>query len=125
MTTPALVQNQEKASSDAGLAFRFEQRAFAALIDETGARGSASIGAFRAAQLRSAARRTLSALSADDQVRLQRWLALQLVSHDLRDGGTPNNPLARVDAMLAANVGGSLARTREELSAHGGGAVAA
>ncbi|HEY0232442.1 MAG TPA: hypothetical protein VGC55_14430, partial [Dokdonella sp.] len=109
MTTPALAENQENASSDAGLPLRFAQRAFAALIEETAAEGTANIGAFRTAQLRSAARRTLSALSADDQVRLQRWLALQLVSHDLQDGGALRNPLSRVDAMLAANVGGSLA----------------
>ncbi|MEP7041613.1 MAG: hypothetical protein ABI843_01035 [Dokdonella sp.] len=125
MTTPALAQNQENASSDAGLPLRFAQRAFAALIEETGAEGATNIGTFRSAQLRSAARRTLSALSADDQARLQRWLALQLVSHDLRGGSPLRNPLARVDSMLAANVGNSLARTREELSARAGGAVAA
>ena len=125
MTTPALAQNQENASSDAGMPLRYAQRAFAALIEEMGAQGAANVGTFRAAQLRSAARRTLSALSADDQARLQRWLALQLASHDLQDGGAPRNPLARVDAMLAANVGSALMRTREELSLRGGGAVAA
>jgi len=125
MTTPAVAQNQGKASSDAGLPLRFAQRAFAALIEETVTESAGNIGAFRAAQLRSAARRTLSALSADDQARLQRWLALQLVSQDLQDGGALRNPLPRVDAMLAANVGNSLARTREELSAHRSGTVAA
>jgi hypothetical protein len=125
MTTPALAQNEEKASSDAGMPLRYAQRAFAALIEETGAEGARNAGAFRAAQLRSAARRTLSALSADDQAGLQRWLALQLASHDLQEGGTLRNPLARVDAMLAANVGNALARTLEELSSRRDGAVAA
>ena len=125
MTTPAFAQNQENASSDAGLQLRLAQRAFASLIEETVAESAADIGLFRAAQLRSAARRTLSALSADDQLGLQRWLALQWVSQDLQDGGALRNPLARVDAMLAANVGHSLARTREELSAHRSGAAAA
>lgn len=117
MSTPAVAPNEDFTRYDVGLPLRYAQRAFAALIEA----GRTRVGAFRFAQLRSAARRTLSALSADDHARLQRWLSLQLAS-----GAQPADatPLARVDAMLAAQVGGALARAREELSAHGAGASA-
>jgi len=125
MTTPALARNQENPSSDAGQPLRFAQRAVAALIEETVADATGNIGALCATQRRGAARRTLSAPSADDQVRLQCRGALQWASHDLQDGGVLRNPLSRVDAMLAAKVGSALARTHEERSARGGNAVAA
>jgi hypothetical protein len=59
---------------------------------------------FRFAQLRSGARRALSALSADDRVRLARWLAL--LSANGGDGAREfvESRLLRVDAMLAAAV---------------------
>lgn len=109
----------EFGGGDVGLPLRQAQRAFAALI-EAGAARRAEPGAFRVAQLRGATRRTLSALSADDRARLQRWLALQLATGQARAG----RALARVDAMLAAQVGNALARTREELAAHGNGVAA-
>ena len=102
-----------KASSAAGLPLRMAQRAFAALL-EGGERGE-----FVAAQLRSAARRTLSALSADEQSELMRWLSLQLASREACDAINASSPLARVDAMLAAGIAAGIAaalpRTREEL----------
>ncbi|MEO7325585.1 MAG: hypothetical protein ABIW82_12215 [Dokdonella sp.] len=68
------------------------------------------------AQLRSAARRTLSALSADEQSGLSRWLSLQLASSDAGDVVVnASSPLTRVDAMLAARIAAAIPRTREEL----------
>ena len=117
MTAPASVPIAEPASSAAALALRLAQRAFAAFIDDA-AQDRADANAFRAAQLRSTARRTLSALSADDQPRLTRWLTLQFAA-----GVAPNNIvasrwLARVDARLGANIITAIARTRDELRAH-------
>jgi hypothetical protein len=117
-TNAAPVRN---ASSEAGLALRMAQRAFAALLDEGGDRGE-----FVIAQQRSAARRTLSALSADEQSNLSRWLSLQLATSNAYDAINMNNPLTRVDAMLAAGIAAAVPRTREELlaSAHKGAAAA-
>lgn len=98
------------ASSEAGLPLRMAQRAFAALI-EGGNRGE-----FVAAQLRSTAKRTLSALSADEQSSLSRWLSLQLATSSVHRVGT-SSALTRVDAMLAAGIASTLPRTREELLA--------
>lgn len=119
MNVPAIATSKESAGGDVGLPLRLAQRAFAALIETR--RGHA--GAFRLAQLRSAARRTLSVLSADDHVRLQRWLGLQLASGAVQTAD-PVRLFARIDAMLAAQVGSALTRTREELSIHAAGAAA-
>ncbi|MEO6688489.1 MAG: hypothetical protein ABIS07_15915 [Dokdonella sp.] len=109
-----------KESSAAGLPLRMAQRTFASLL-EGGERGE-----FVVAQLRSAARRTLSALSADEQSDLMRWLSLQLASNIACDVVNASSPLARVDAMLAAGIAAALPRTREELHAPARkGAVAA
>ncbi|MEO5624677.1 MAG: hypothetical protein ABIQ70_01555 [Dokdonella sp.] len=78
------------------------------------------------AQLRSAARRTLSALSADEQSDLLRWLSLQLASGNAGELVNASSPLTRVDAMLAARIVAVLPRTQEELQlpARKGGAAA-
>ncbi len=109
------------ASSAAGLPLRMAQRAFAALI-EGGNRGE-----FATAQLRSTSRRTLSALSADEQSSLSRWLSLQLATNSVHNRVGTSSPLTRVDAILAAGIAAMLPRTREELlapAAHEGIAVA-
>jgi hypothetical protein len=108
-----------KASSEAGLPLRMAQRAFAALF-EAGDRGE-----FLAAQLRSGARRTLSALSADEQSDLSRWLSLQLATRVTPDVVSAGTPLTRVDAMLAASIAAALPRTREELLARARSGAAA
>lgn len=117
MIVPAPVQMAEPASSAAALALRLAQRAFAAFIDDA-AQDRADGNAFRAAQLRSTARRTLSALSADDQARLTRWLTLQFAAGVAPDNAVASRWLARVDARLGANIGAAIARTRKELCAH-------
>jgi hypothetical protein len=94
------------------LPLRLAQRAFAALIEEPARNAARNHAEFRFAQLRSAARRTLSALSADDQACLARWLALQFVS-----AAASSPHLARVDTTLAANVDGSLELLRERFFA--------
>lgn len=108
------------ASSNVGLPLRVAQRAFAALI-EGGNRGE-----FATAQLRSTARRTLSALSADEQSNLSRWLSLQLATNFVDNRVGTSSALTRVDAILAAGISAMLRRTREELlvPAHEGIAVA-
>jgi hypothetical protein len=125
MNTPAIAACPENTLADADMPLRFAQRAFATLVEDRGTEDAANVGAFRSAQLRSAARRTLSVLSADDQSRLQRWLALQLASRSVQESAAGRSSLSRVDAMLATAVAGLLARTQEELSRRSGGAVAA
>ncbi|MBO9664317.1 hypothetical protein [Dokdonella sp.] len=119
MNLPAIATNTQSPGGDVGLPLRLAQRAFAALLEAR--RGPAA--AFRLAQLRSAARRTLSALSADDHTQLQRWLGLQLASGKAQAADAVRL-FARIDAMLAAQVGAALTRTREELSVHAAGAAA-
>ena len=103
--------------SQVALALRLAQRAFAALI-ENGARDrSARFGMFRSAQLRTAARRTLSALSADDRSRLSRWISLQVAASSARGTERVNEALARVDGLFAGRIGAALAQTRAELFA--------
>jgi hypothetical protein len=118
MNTTATAASEEF-PGNAALPLRLAQRAFAALTETR--RGST--GAFRLAQLRSAARRTLSALSADDHARLQRWLALQLASAGAQ-AADALRVFARVDAALAAQIGAGLARTREELFSAAAGTAA-
>jgi hypothetical protein len=102
MMTAATIALQTQASADVGWPLRLAQRAFAALLDETAAGAPAS--AFRTARLRSAARRTLSALSADESTHLLRWLALQLATVDPLAAARSVPHLARVDAGLASGV---------------------
>lgn len=107
----------------ATLALRCAQRAFAALFDHA-SRNHAIDPALRTAQLRTAAGRTLSALSADDRSRLVRWLALQIASAN----PAPNDQmLTRVDALLGSRVTALLPAAREELASRRGidGIVAA
>jgi hypothetical protein len=117
MTVSIALQAWE-ASSEAGLPLRMAQRAFAALLDGGVRSDTGDHSEFLAAQLRSAARRTLSALSADEQSVLSRWLGLQLATATAHDVVGASSRLTRVDAMLAAGVAAVLPRTREELLMH-------
>jgi hypothetical protein len=114
------------ASSEAGLPLRLAQRAFAAVLERRARDEAGDGGEFVGAQLRSAARRTLSALSADEQIDLLRWLSLQLAAGGAGEMAVGSSRLTRVDALLAAGIAASLTRTREELLADAReGAVAA
>ncbi len=124
MIAPAMAKANAPASSAAALALRLAQRAFAAFIEDAARKGSSG-GAFRAAQLRVMARRTLSALSADDRPRLKRWLILQFAAGVASDGALASRWLARVDARLGANVGAAVTHAREELRAAPGNGAAA
>ncbi|HEY6986388.1 MAG TPA: hypothetical protein VH375_09910 [Rhodanobacteraceae bacterium] len=89
------------------------QRAFAAAID-----GRHRAGEFRGAQLRSVARRTLSALSADDRARLADWLSLQLAA-----AGSAGDALAlleRIDMRLVAHVRRGVPMRAEALASRAG-----
>ncbi|WP_419481427.1 hypothetical protein [Dokdonella sp.] len=78
------------------LPLRLAQRALAAALET---RRDLGIDARRrAAAQQRLARRTLSALSADDRFRLERWLALQLATAPALAA------LARIDARLAARI---------------------
>jgi len=95
------------------LDLRHAQRAFAALIE-----AHRRVGEFRAAQLRSAARRTLSALSADDRAALADWLSLQLAAADA--GERELGLLARVDMRVVARVRRALPERVEALAIRAG-----
>jgi hypothetical protein len=99
----------------ASLALRAAQRAFAASIES--GRGA---GEFREAQHRAAARRTLSALSADDRSRLADWLSLLLATCNSRVADASIVALARVDAVIVARVRRELPRRVEALAARVG-----
>lgn len=109
----------EEPSSEAGLPLRLAQRAFAALLERRTRVDAADGGEFAGAQLRSAARRTLSALSADEQSGLLRWLGLQIATRNASGVATAGSRLLRVDAALATGVMATVGRTREELVAAG------
>lgn len=113
MAAGAMKQARAPASSAAALTLRLAQRAFAALIEDA-ARKGAGHGAFGAAQLRCAAQRTLSALSADDRPTLKRWLVLQFATGVALDSVRASRWLARMDAHLAANVGAAAKHVREQ-----------
>ncbi|HJT98246.1 MAG TPA: hypothetical protein VJ696_08010 [Rhodanobacteraceae bacterium] len=98
-----------------GIELREAQRAFAGSID---ARRRA--GEFREAQLRALARRTLSALSADDRARLAEWLSLALAAQGERTIETLQGSIARIDARLAAHVRRALPARVEALAIRGG-----
>lgn len=112
MNTCAPGMGETAAADAASLELRHAQRAFAALVDATGGAGE-----FRGAQLRKHARRTLSALSADDRARLAEWLALQIAA------AASEHMLAlapRIDEALAARVRRALPARVEALAIRGG-----
>ena len=111
MKTCAPEAGESASLQQASINLRHAQRAFAALL-ETNRR----VGEFRSAQLRSVARRTLSALSADDRALLADWLALQLVaaSHDI--GESALGLVARVDMRLVERVRRALPERVEALA---------
>jgi hypothetical protein len=112
------IAGESSTANPPSLALRVAQRVFAPLL-ETGARHTT----FRFAQLRSGARRALSALSADDRVRLARWLALLCVTGGEGAREFVESRLARVDALLATAVVALLATLSDGHVARG--AVAA
>jgi hypothetical protein len=95
----------------ASLALRAAQRAFAATLES-----AREAGEFRTAQRRSAARRTLSALSADDRTRLAEWISLLLASGDPGVADDAMVALARIDAAVVARVRRELPRRVEALA---------
>jgi len=95
------------------LELRYAQRAFAALVD-----AHPRAGEFRVAQLRAAANRTLSAMSADDRARLAGWLSLQLAAANRRDEEIVLGLLARIDARLVARIRRELPHYVEALAVH-------
>ena len=99
----------------ASLALRAAQRAFAASLE-----GARDAGEFRGAQRRGAARRTLSALSADDRARLADGLSLLLAAGGSRVADASIVALARIDAAVVARVRRELPRRVEALAARGG-----
>jgi len=100
-TAPALGASiaTETAGEAASLELRIAQRSFAALIEER-----SRVGEFRAAQMRSAATRTLSVMSADDRARMADWLSLQIATSAAHDADGVVGMLGRVDAWLAARI---------------------
>ncbi len=99
----------------ASLALCAAQRAFAASFEV-----ARDAGEFRAAQLRGAARRTLSALSADDRARLADWFSLLLATRDARVADAALGSLARIDVALVARVRRVLPQRVQALAVHGG-----
>jgi len=95
----------------ASLELRCAQRAFAAVID-----AQRHVGEFRGAQLRKGARRTLSALSADDRARLADWLSLQLAAGARHIEDNALGLLARIEAGIVARVRRALPRRVEALA---------
>jgi hypothetical protein len=98
-------------SEPVSLELRHAQRAFAVLIE-----AHRRVGEFRGAQLRAIARRTLSALSADDRTTLADWLSLQLAATDA--GESELGLLARVDMPIGARVRRALPERVEALAMH-------
>ena len=115
MSTCAPESGESTALERVSFELRHAQRAFAALIDS-----HERVGEFGRAQLRSAARRTLSALSADDRARLADWLSLLLAADGSRVADASIVALARIDAAVVARVRRELPRRVEALAARGG-----
>ena len=108
MNTCAPGMGETAVAEAASLELRHAQRAFAALVD-----AHQRAGEFQGAQMRKLARRTLSALSADDRARLAEWLALQIAAaSDERASGL----VARVDEPLVARVRRALPARVEALA---------
>lgn len=123
MSAPVALSADDHASAWASLPLRLAQRAFAALIEDV-ANDASRHAEIHLARLRSQARRTLSALSADEQAQIARWLALQFASRNT--GEQARQWVARVDATLATGIEALQASMHEALSARAGhGAVAA
>lgn len=101
-------------SAPASLALRSAQRAYAAALD------AERVGEFRIAQLRKVARRTLSALSADDRARLTEWLTLQLATAGRGLEDVAQRLLARIDGRIAAHVRRALPARVEALAVRAG-----
>lgn len=99
----------------ASLVLRAAQRAFAASLERAG-----DASEFRDAQRRGTARRTLSALSADDRARLADWLSLLLATGESRVADASIVALARIDAALVARVRRELPLRVEALAARVG-----
>lgn len=113
MGAPGCARPEPASPHAVQLPLRLAQRAFAALLEHAARNHDVAL-TLHGAQLRSAARRALSALSADDRACLVRWLALQIAVA----AANPNDSLPeRVDAILGGHVAAVLARTREELAA--------
>lgn len=104
-------ESGELASYQPSLELRCAQRAFASVID-----ADRHVGEFRAAQLRLVARRTLSALSADDRARLADWLSLQLATGVRHMEHGMLGLLARIETRLLARVARALPQRVEALA---------
>ena len=89
--------------------FRLSQQAFAGLLEQRRRHSN-----FRVASQRRAARRGLSALSVDDRGRLERWLALQVLTTPVAEAADCLDALATVEPQLAGSVRSHLPR----LAAH-------
>jgi hypothetical protein len=103
---------RETALQPASAELRAAQRAFAALIE-----AQRRTGEFRRAQLGGAARRTLSALSADDRARLAEWLSLLLATYGRQPADASMGQFARIDATFMAHVRRALPARVEALAA--------
>ena len=114
MSAPSALAADAPPPAWASLSLRLAQRAFAQLVEGSGSDASRPAD-IHLARLRSHARRTLSVLSADDQARIARWLALQFAS---RDASAPSPAwLSRVDAAFASGVESLRASAGESLRA--------
>lgn len=71
------------------------------------------------------ARRSLSALSADERPAFERWIAMQLLDPDEISVARRIRHLGKIDALLAAGVRRQLPRITAELLTDGAMAVAA
>ena len=83
----------------ASLELRLAQRAWTAWIE-----ASPHAGALNEARLGRDARRTLSALSADDRARCADWLALLIAASDCRVAEVALDRSARADAFFCARL---------------------
>lgn len=111
MNTCAPETGQRASFQPASLELRSAQRAFAAVMDS-----HRRVGEFRGAQLRSVARRTLSALSADDRVRLADWLSLLIAAGARSIEDSALGLIARIEAGIVARVRRVLPRHVEALA---------
>ncbi|HVT32956.1 MAG TPA: hypothetical protein VHE32_09930 [Rhodanobacteraceae bacterium] len=103
----------------ASLELRLAQRAFAAWIE-----APAHAGELREAGLCDDARRTLSALSADDRARCADWLALLIAVREHRAAEILLRRCARADALLVARVRRAVPARAGKLASRAAPAVA-
>lgn len=111
MNTCAPETGEQASFQTASLELRCAQRAFAAVIDS-----HRRVGEFRGAQLRRGARRTLSALSADDRAQLADWLSLQIAAGARSIEDSALGLIARIEAGIVARVRRALPRHVEALA---------